>query len=999
MRTLVVLGLAVICLGFAVPVHAQATGEIYGKVVDASGAVMPGVSVTVSGSGLLQPIVVVTSATGTYRVPQLAVGNYDVRFELTGFKTLLRSALHLELGLNLQVNVTLEVGTLQETVNVTGEQPIVDLRTTGKGGLYTQEQLQSIPTARDQWVIVEQTPGIVMDRQNVGGSQSGQQSTFVSRGAAQSQQKWILDGVDVTDMLGGGASTFYYDFDSLDEMQVTTASSDASMQTSGVGVIAVTKSGTDKFKGSARGYITDETFESDNLTDALRKQGASTGNPIQSVQDYGIEAGGPIKRGRVWFWGSLGNLVTKVGVNNFYKPDPECQAMKADLAKDPLSHSVEEARGCLNTDKTVITNINAKVTVAPFKNNQFTWFNIFSQKVRNSRNASDLMPVETTWRQKPLDGSWGFWGWKSGPSGTWKAADRHVFSDRWMAQIQWAHVNNSYTFAFQDPSQAAVQPSYEISTGLWGRSYYSDVYEMPYNSVDVTTNYFLPGKLGGDHSIKAGYLWRTMAGWYSRHWGGNAVARFSYGQPYSARMYRDSTTYPYNHVQSGYIQDTFTRNRLSVNLGLRWDHQSDEAIATSVPASPFQGQVTMNGTIFTYLPAVSFPGAQDGVAWNNFAPRIALTYDLTGSGKNVVKASFAQYYGQRLTGDLSSTLNTIGAAYVEFPWTDKSKDGFIQSNEIDVSRVITFGGQYNPANPAQTVSPNVVDSNMKNDRSDEILIGFDKEVARDFGVSMSYIWRRYVNSRWKPLIGISSANYSPVTYTPPASQCTVAGARCETVTYYVPNVPLPAPYMYTNQPNYSRSYGGFEATARKRMSHSWMMTASVSYNSTIVNYDGADAYQDPTNIDKYNDAQYAPASSSNSIGNVYLNSKWVARVTGAYQLPWYQIGLAGFYNARQGYPFPQAINIASRPNSAGAIAVLLDPLGDVRLPNFQTVDFRVDKAFTIKRVRGQVTMDIFNLFNSGAILARQPNQNGSTANTVSQILGPRVLRFGLRLMF
>jgi hypothetical protein len=132
---------------------------------------------------------------------------------------------------------------------------------------------------------------------------------------------------------------------------------------------------------------------------------------------------------------------------------------------------------------------------------------------------------------------------------------------------------------------------------------------------------------------------------------------------------------------------------------------------------------------------------------------------------------------------------------------------------------------------------------------------------------------------------------------------------------------------------------------------------------------------------------------------VYLNSKWVARVTGAYQLPWYQIGIAGFYNARQGYPFPQAINIASRPNSAGAIAVLIDPLGDVRLPNFQTVDFRVDKTLTLHRVRALFTMDIFNLFNSGAILARQPNQNGATANMVSQILGPRVLRFGVRLQF
>jgi hypothetical protein len=132
---------------------------------------------------------------------------------------------------------------------------------------------------------------------------------------------------------------------------------------------------------------------------------------------------------------------------------------------------------------------------------------------------------------------------------------------------------------------------------------------------------------------------------------------------------------------------------------------------------------------------------------------------------------------------------------------------------------------------------------------------------------------------------------------------------------------------------------------------------------------------------------------------VYLNSSWVARVSGAYELPWYGIGLAGFYNARQGFPFPQAINIASRPNAAGAIAVLIAPLGDVRLPTFQTVDFRVDKTFTLRRVHVQASMDVFNLFNNNTILARQPNQNASNANAISQILAPRVLRFGLRITF
>ena len=122
-------------------------------------------------------------------------------------------------------------------------------------------------------------------------------------------------------------------------------------------------------------------------------------------------------------------------------------------------------------------------------------------------------------------------------------------------------------------------------------------------------------------------------------------------------------------------------------------------------------------------------------------------------------------------------------------------------------------------------------------------------------------------------------------------------------------------------------------------------------------------------------------------------------MTGAYQLPWYGIGVAGSYNAREGYPFQQAINIASRPNQAGSVAVLLDPLGDVRMPSFQMVDFRVDKTLTFGRVRMLAALDVFNLFNANTILTQQRNQNSSNANTISSILWPRVLRFGVRFQF
>jgi hypothetical protein len=242
---------------------------------------MPGVTVSVSGGSLLQPMVATSSTTGTYRFPGLAVGVYTVKFELAGFKTFVREGIRMEIGANIQVNATLEISALQETVIVSGETPLVDLRDTSKSARFTQEALQSLPTARDPWVIIEQAPGVAMDRQNVGGSASGQQSNFVARGAAMSQQKWNLDGVDVTDMAATGGSPVYFDFDAFEEMQISTGGADVTMQSPGVSVNIVTKSGTDRLRGSTRYYSTDDKFQSNNVTDALRKQGVSTGNPIQ----------------------------------------------------------------------------------------------------------------------------------------------------------------------------------------------------------------------------------------------------------------------------------------------------------------------------------------------------------------------------------------------------------------------------------------------------------------------------------------------------------------------------------------------------------------------------------------------------------------------------------------------------------------------------------------------------------------------------------------------
>ena len=133
---------------------------------------------TLTGPVLLQPLTAVTNDTGTYQFPRLEIGNYTVKFELTGFKTVVNEGIRVTVGFNAQVNAVMGISTVQETVTVTGETPIVDTKEVGTKQTFTNELLQSIPSARDPWVILQQTAGVAMDRENVGGNMSGQQSNY-----------------------------------------------------------------------------------------------------------------------------------------------------------------------------------------------------------------------------------------------------------------------------------------------------------------------------------------------------------------------------------------------------------------------------------------------------------------------------------------------------------------------------------------------------------------------------------------------------------------------------------------------------------------------------------------------------------------------------------------------------------------------------------------------------------------------------------------------------
>jgi len=320
-------------LFLAAVASAQETGEIGGRVTDTSGAVLPGVTVTLTSPVLLQPAVATTGETGAYRFPRLVIGTYTLTFELAGFSRLLREDIKVEIGFTALVHATLEVSGVEEKVTVSGASPIVDARDSSRGGRFTRDALDRVPNARDPWVVIAQAPAVVNR-----GRQRRRKRLRKSGDLRRAHVLLLDEPVDARrrgrhDVAANGGSSIYYDFDSFQEMQVTTGGGDATQQSGGVGINMVTRSGTDTFRWSARFLVTDDSLESQNLTNDLRVQGAGAGNTDPEHQ--GLPASRRADRssaGVRWIWGAYAARTSKSGVRQLLQEDGACAGLTGSTA-------------------------------------------------------------------------------------------------------------------------------------------------------------------------------------------------------------------------------------------------------------------------------------------------------------------------------------------------------------------------------------------------------------------------------------------------------------------------------------------------------------------------------------------------------------------------------------------------------------------------------------------------------------------------------------------
>jgi hypothetical protein len=331
------------------------------------------------------------------------------------------------------------------------------------------------------------------------------------------------------------------------------------------------------------------------------------------------------------------------------------------------------------------------------------------------------------------------------------------------------------------------------------------------------------------------------------------------------------------------------------------------ATAANIPANPILPDL---------LPAVDFKGADAGVSYKNWSPRLAYSYDLRGNGKTVAKLSGTRYFGLGIY--TAGTLSPTGHTTLSYFWNDRNGDLFVQRDEIDFARGFrsTPSANYNPSNPAAVVTPNRVDPTVENDITDEFVATLDHELMRDFAVGASYIWRRYHNFQ-DDFRSVNSSIDSPVTFT---ANC--GNALCDqpryTATYYQRPTALPAGTTLRNF-NSHRDYNGIEVTARKRFNNRWLMNSSFTLNNTVIDYASPNDFStsaDPTNFDFVNGRDSSGLN----------GARWTTKLSGMYALPW-QMSIAVFDNLRDGQQFNRFIQSPNRTGAGGTANVLIEPQG------------------------------------------------------------------------
>src|SRR5215831_670996 len=346
-----IMGAVAVLALLLVPATARAQSTLTGVVKDASGAVIPGVTVEAASPVLIEKTrSVVTDETGGYRIVDLRPGTYSLTFSLEGFSTVTREGLELPSNFTMTVNTELKVGALQEALTVTGASPVVDVQSTTKSQVLNRDALDAIPTGRTIQGMGQLITGVSLNQPDIGGSKAMQQTYMSAHGSGSSQTTVQVDGLMVNGIDVDGAVQSYFNSSMSQEMVYTTSGASADVAGGGVRLNMIPRDGGNRLAGSLFYGYQNQSFQSDNVTQDLINRGLKTSDGIQKLYNVEGSFGGPIKKDKLWFFGSARNFVLNtLPANTFYGIDgtetPTSAALPSNIpGVDPQSIRSVQAR-------------------------------------------------------------------------------------------------------------------------------------------------------------------------------------------------------------------------------------------------------------------------------------------------------------------------------------------------------------------------------------------------------------------------------------------------------------------------------------------------------------------------------------------------------------------------------------------------------------------------------------------------------------------------------
>ena len=972
MKRYFILVLAV-TLAFAAPVLAQVatkTGSIYGKILDDKGVPLPGVQIVLE-SEVLPMQSAQSGASGSFRFANLPPGGYSVNFSIEGFTEVRQEEVRVSTGSQVQLEITMRPS-LAEEFTVIGETPVVDTKKTGTSDTYSRDYLEDVPSARDPWTIIDQTVGIDSDRYNVAGSESGQQASFIARGGNDDNTIWNYDGVNAGDPQALGGSPTYFDFDAFEELQISTGGNDISVPSGGVVVNIVTKRGSNKWEGNASYFYAGDSLQGDNTPDELAEIGAQS-NRLDEVKDYGFDIGGPIIKDKLFAWGAY---------------------RKNEIGLITTANTV---------DFTELEDFNFKANMnwATAHESQFGYFKGDKSKTGRAAISISVQAPETLWDQAGTD---------TILPGIWTGQHTWIPNDHTIVSGRYGYIGLGFTLVPTGGKDIpmvylAAIPRFEDTI------FYAKPIDRPAHDFVIDTNYFKENVMGADHEFRFGFEYkRSNLHTFSSY--GNGVFIIDRGQTTPGGPLTSGTLFAQHYIDgrirmdrtSFYVNDTIRKDRFTLNLGVRFDQQKGENLASTIPGVPgFEDLVA----------PLEFSGNKPETTFNDISPRIGATYDLTGDGKTVIRGNFARYYdvyNSAFSRFQNPTFVYNGAI---FGFTNLNDDRIITRDEITAGPIY-FGGLSGPVFDIDAfLDKRRVDPDLKNSNSFEYLVGFERQLASDLSIGVTYTHRDYRDTTVIVPFGISSADFVP------------GGSFTANTVLGSFNVPFSTfsgehdgTTFLTNVDDYKTSYNGLDITMRKRMSNNFMVNASATIQRQIANYDGPDATAfyigdggltgtvfpfDPSNLGFLDDEPYAFAPGGSGKSGVYPYSEWMVKLSGVYQFGW-DFNVGAFARYQQGYPYVLFASFTD-DTLAGALGtdtrlILVEPFGSRRFENIFTLDLQFEKGFELGNYgRLAFSANLFNVTNTNTVIRRNRNLASENLNLIDELISPRALRLGIRYSF